>query len=203
LNREEAEKALGIIRTVIQNTREDLVAHNWGQIWMIHAFSNAAACFAGWYFERQELRVFWYLVPLGIDAIVNIAIVALLVKRDQGVRSFVEWQIHGIWVTFIIFTLAGAGALELSQGPPWLFGPLFAMTSGIGFAMMGVVFSRQFPSAVAFLLITLVSPLLREWPGSQWGLIGVAWWCAMFFPGLSMYREKQRRLRDESTARIL
>jgi hypothetical protein len=203
LNREEAEKALGIIRTVIQNTREDLVAHNWGQIWMIHAFFNAAACFAGWWVERQELPIFWYLVPLGIDAAVNITIVALLVKRDQGVRSFVEWQIHGIWVTFIVFTLAGAAALQLSGAPPWLFGPLFAMTSGIGFAMMGVVFSRQFPSAIAFLVITLISPLLREWPGSQWGLIGVAWWCAMFFPGLSMYREKKRRLCDESTARIL
>ena len=33
---------------------------------------------------------------------------------------------------------AGAGALALSNAPPWLFGPLFAMTSGIAFAMMGV-----------------------------------------------------------------
>jgi hypothetical protein len=170
---------------------------------MIHAFSNAAACFTGWYVESRDLPVFWYLVPLALAAAVNITVVVLLLKRDQGVRSFVEWQIHGIWWTFIIFTLAGAGALELGNAPPWLFGPLFAMTSGIGFAMMGVVFSRQFPSAVAFLLVTLVSPLLHAWPGSQWGLIGVAWWCAMFFPGLGMYREKQRRLRDESPTRIL
>jgi hypothetical protein len=203
LNREEAEKALGIIRTVIQNTREDLVAHNWGQIWMIHAFTNVAACLAGWWVESRELPIFWYLVPLGIDAILNILIVVALVKRDQGVRSYVEWQIHGIWVTFIVFTLAGAAVLEMSAAEPWLFGPLFAMTSGIGFAMMGVVFSRQFPSAILFLCVTLISPLLREWPGSQWGLIALAWWCAMFFPGLSMYREKQRRLRDESTTRIL
>jgi len=203
LNRAEAEKALGIIRRVIQNTREDLVAHNWGQIWMIHAFCNAAACFAGWYVESQALPLFWYLVPLAIVAVVNISLVALLVKRDQGVRSFVEWQIHGIWVTFIVYTLAGAAALQLSAAPPWLFGPLFAMTSGIGFAMMGVVFSRQFPSAIVFLLVTVVCPLLHPWPGSQWGLIGVAWWCALFFPGRSMYRERQRRLRDESTTRIL
>src|SRR5262249_9538260 len=158
---------------------------------------NAAACFVGWYVESQGLPLLWYLVPLAVNAFVNILIVFALVKRDQGVRSYVEWQIHGIWVTYIIFTLAGAAVLEISNAPPWLFGPLFAMTSGIGFAMMGVVFSRQFPSAVLFLVVTLVSPLLREWPGSQWGLIGAAWWCAMFFPGLSMYREQKRRSRDE------
>jgi hypothetical protein len=203
LNRAEAEKALGIIRTVIQNTHEDLVAHNWGQIWMVHAFCNAAACFAGWYVESQELPVFWYLVPLAATAVVNITVVVLLVKRDQGVRSFVEWQIHGIWWTFILFTLAGAVALELSNAPPWLFGPLFAMTSGIGFAMTGVMFSRQFPSAVAFLLVTLVCPLLHRWPGTQWGLIGLTWGCALFFPGLNMYRENQRRSRDASPTHIL
>jgi hypothetical protein len=203
LNREEAEKALGIIRKVIQNTREDLVAHNWGQIWMIHAFTNAAGCLAGWYAESRGLSLFWYLLPLAVVALVDILIVLALVKRDQGVRSYVEWQIHGIWVTFIVFTLAGAAVLQISGASPRLFGPLFALTSGIGFAMMGVVFSRQFPSAVAFLLVTLVSPCLEEWPGLQWGLIGAAWWGAMFFPGLSMYREQRRRTRDEAAAQIL
>jgi hypothetical protein len=203
LNREDAEKALGIIRKVIQNTREDLVAHNWGQIWMIHSFFNLAACLVGWYIESLGLPVFWYLVPLGVNGLINIIIVLLLVKRDQGVRSYVEWQIHGIWVTFIIFTLAGAAVLQFSDAPPWLFGPLFSLTTGIGFAMMGVVFSRQFPAAVAFLLVTLVSPLLQQWPGTQWLLIGAAWWYFLFFPGLAMYREKRQRMRDESSAQIL
>ena len=54
-----------------------------------------------------------------------------------------------------------------------------------------------------FLVVTLVSPLLHEWPGTQWLLIGAAWWGAMCFPGLSMYREKLRRERDEVAARIL
>lgn len=200
MNREEAEKALGIIRTVIQNTREDLVAHNWGQIWMIHAFTNLAACLGGWYVESQEWSLFWYLLPLGAVAVVNFLIILLLITRDQGVRSYVEWQIHGIWVTFIVFTLAGAAALHLSGASPRLFGPLFAMTSGIGFSMMGVVFNRQFPYAVYFLAILPACPLL---PRVQWGLIGLGWWCAMFFPGLSMYREKRRRSQDGSATAIL
>ena len=143
LNREEAEKALGLIRNVIQNTREDLVAHNWGLLWLIHSFTNAAACLAGWYIESQDLGVFWYLLPLACAGLFNIITVAVLSTRDQGVRSYVQWQIHGIWVTFIVFTAAFALVMHLSHTDPKLFGSVFCLTSGISFAMMQVVFSRQ------------------------------------------------------------
>jgi hypothetical protein len=204
LNREDAEKALGIIRTVIQNTREDLVAHNWGLLWMIHSFTNGAACLAGWYFEtqlpREDQSVVWYLIPLAAAALFNIVTVLLLAHRDQGVRSYVQWQIHGIWVSFIVFTAGFAVVLHTAGADPKLFGPVFAMTSGFGFAMMGVVFARQFPFAFLFFAVMLAGPLL---PGLQWGLIGLLWWAAMFLPGLSMHREKLRRIRDASTTRIL
>jgi hypothetical protein len=200
LNREEAEKALGIIRHVIQNTREDLVAHNWGRIWMTHAFTNAAACLAGWYVESQGLGIVWYLVPLAAAGLCNIVIVLLLATREHGVRSYVYWQIHGIWVTFIIFTGTFGLVMELSGTNPKLFGPVFCMTSGIGFAMMGVVFSRQIVFAVLFLALMVAGPFL---PGVQWGLIGLLWWAAMFLPGLSMHREKLRRAHDDNATRIL
>src|SRR5262249_24578723 len=132
--------------------------------------------------------------------VANIVVALLLVERDRGVRSYVEWQIYGIWVTFIVFTAAFALVLHLSGAPPQLFGPAFAMTSGIGFAMMGVVFSRQLPFAFLFLAVMLAGPSL---PGAQWGLIGLLWWSATFLPGLSMYREKQRRRHDASATRVL
>jgi hypothetical protein len=200
LNREEAEKALGIIRNVIQNTREDLVAHNWGLLWMIHAFTNAAACLAGWYVESQGRPVVWYLVPLAAAGLFNIVSVLFLAERDHGVRSYVQWQIHGIWVTFIVFTAAFALVMHLSGTDPKLFGSVFAMTSGIGFAMMGVVFARQWVFAFLFLAVMLAGPYL---PGVQWGLIGLLWWAAMFLPGLSMHREKRRRAHDATATRIL
>jgi hypothetical protein len=204
MNQQEAEKALGIIREVIQNTREDLVAHNWGAMWIVHSFVNLAACLCGWYAESQGLSLLWYLAPLAAAAAVNLAVVMLLLTRDQGIRSYVEWQIHGIWVTFIIFTLAGAGVLHLTGASPKLFGPLFAMTTGIAFAMMGVVFNRQFPYAVLFLLAMFAEPITDPYlPGAQWGVIGVLWWCAQFIPGLEMYREKRRREQHGADARIL
>src|SRR5262249_42357282 len=80
------------------------------------------------------------------------------------------------------------------------FGSVFAMTSGMSFAMMGVVFSRQFPFAFLFLAVMLAGPYL---PGVQWGLIAVLWWAAMFLPGLSMHREKRRRAHDATAPRRL
>jgi hypothetical protein len=200
LNREEAEKALGLIRNVIQNTREDLVAHNWGLLWMCHSFGNLAACLAGWYVESRGLPIVWYLVPLAVAGAFNLVIVLLLGERDRGVRSYVEWQIHGIWITFIVFTAGFALVMHLANVDPKLFGSVFAMTSGIGFAMMGVVFARQWVFAFLFLVVMLAGPYL---PGVQWGLIGLLWWAAMFLPGLSMHREKRRRANDATATRIL
>jgi hypothetical protein len=200
VNREEAERALAVIRKVIQNTREDLVAHNWGLIWMVHAFTNLAACLAAWYVESENRPILWYLVPFAVIGAVDLVIVVLLRRRDQGVRSYVEWQLHGIWVSFILFTAAGALALQLCEAAPRLFGPLFALTSGFAFAMMGVVFSRQWLFAVLFLLVAAIGPMI---PGGQWAAIGGCWWAAMFFPGLSMHLEMRRRSRDGTTTEIL
>src|SRR5262245_56540347 len=98
LNLEEAERALAIVRTVVQNTRDDLIARNWGLVWIIHSFTNASAFVViGLVIERQNLALPWYLVPLVTVAAVDLAITLLLTERDQGVKSFVELQIHGIW----------------------------------------------------------------------------------------------------------
>src|SRR5438552_19041947 len=40
VDRDQAEKTLRIIRDVIQSTHEDLVAHNWGLIWIVHSVTN-------------------------------------------------------------------------------------------------------------------------------------------------------------------
>ena len=201
MDRHEAEKALGIIRQVIQNTQEDLVEHNWGLIWMIHAFTNLTGVAMGTLIDRRDLPVYWYLAPLSVVALVDLVVVLLVVKRDHGVRSYIEWQLHGIWVAYIIFTIAGVAVLHLAGAQPRLFGPLFAMTSGIGFAMMGVVFYRRFLIyAGLFLGVMVAACWLPAW---QWWLIGAAWWSAMFFPGLSMFRERRTRQQHGQGTRIL
>jgi hypothetical protein len=200
MQREQADRALEIIRGVIQNTREDLVEHNWGVIWMIHAFLNLAACLCGWYIQTQKLIVLWYLVPFAVAGGLNMVLVMFLVKKDQGVKSYVEWQIHGVWTTFALFTLAGALAIYSSGAPPDIFGWMFSMTSGIGFAMMGVFFSRQLPYAGALLVLTVIGPFLGPW---LWVSMGVVWWCGLFITGLGMHRERARRRASGQQSAIL
>jgi len=201
VDRNEAERALGIIRQVIQNTKEDLIAHNWGLIWIVHAFTNLVGIGFGTLIDRRELPVYWYLVPLAAVAAVDLAVVLLLVRRDRGVRSYVEWQLHGIWITFMVFSVAAAAVLHLADASPLLFGPLFAMTSGIGFALMGVVFYRRFLAFAFVFLATMLAAAV--WPQAQWLLIGGAWWLAMFVPGVGFYREQRERQRHGDDARIL
>ncbi len=202
MNREEAERALGIIRQVVENTREDLVAHNWGMIWMVHAFTNLAGFVAiGLLVESRSLPIVWYLVPLAVTGVVNTTAILLLTHRDQGVRSFVDWHVHGIWWTFMVFSLVAAAVIYLAQAPPALFCPMMAITSGIGFAMTGVVFYRQFLAfAALFVLVAILAPLV---PGVQWTLLGVAWWVALFLPGLVMHRERAQRARRDPATEIL
>ena len=202
MNREEAEEALGIIRKVVQNTREDLVARNWGLIWMVHAFTNLAAFLAiALFVEGAGLPILWYLVPLVVVAVVDLGTVTLLARRETGVRSYIEWQLHGIWTTFIAFSGLAAVLLYVSGVPPTLFCPLLALTSGIGFAMMGVIFYRRyFVFAALFAAIVILAPLM---PQVQWVVFGLVWWAAMFIPGFIMHRERQARLQRGPEARFL
>jgi hypothetical protein len=202
MDKEQAEKALAIIREVIENTRDDLVAHNWGLIWMVHAFINLVGAASGTLIDRQQLPAYAYILPLLAMTVLNIVTVLLLVKRDQGVRSFVEWQLWAIWVAFLVFTLLAITVLHVTHVDPTLFGPVFAANCGFGFAMMGVVFYRGF-FCVA-LLFVVATVLAAVWRDVQWWIIGVAWWFAMFVPGYIAFREQRmRQARDERPTKLL
>jgi hypothetical protein len=171
---------------------------------MVHAFTNGAGFVAiGLFAQRPGRAIVWYLVPLAVVAVVNLLVVAALTDRDRGVRSVIESQLHGIWITFIVFTIGIAAILHLSGASPALFAPLIAATSGIGFAMMGAVFSRRFfwPAAVFLALALVTAPPAAA--AFSWYLIAGVWWAAMFVPGVALDRERRRRMSDGRHARIL
>src|SRR5262245_10255429 len=85
MDRDQAERSLAIIRSVIENTRDDLIERNWGVIWMLHSFINLAAAASGTWIDRRELNVFWYAVPLVVGALANIVVALLFMSREQGV----------------------------------------------------------------------------------------------------------------------
>lgn len=204
MDKQQAEQALSIIREVIDRTREDLVSQNWGTIWLIHAFTNAAAFASiGYFMEARGLPAFWYLLPLAIVAPINLIIVSLLSHRDRGAASFVESQLHGIWITFVVFSIAAAVVLQLDGNQSArLFCPLMALNSGFAFAIMGVIFYRKFfLVAAAFLLVAIICALIGA--SVQWYVLAIAWWAAMMAPGITLTIERRRRLAEQRQAEIL
>jgi hypothetical protein len=202
MNRQEAERALTIIRGVIESTHEDLVEHNWGVLWMIHAFTNSITLvIIGHLLEASGSALGWYLIPLGVNGVVNLTTVLLLAKREQGIRSFVQWQIHGIWITFMVLSVVAMFVLYLADIPARLFCSLFAILTSYAFSMMGVVFHRRFfASAVVFAGLAILAPRMGH---HQWDVIAVGIWLTLFIPGLQMHRERRARANDESRSTVL
>lgn len=202
MERQDAERALALIRKVVDQTKDDLVEQNWGLLWMIHAFVNLGAFVAiGLVVEARGLALPFYLAPLAAAGVIDGVIMLLLGHRDRGIKSFVEWQMHGIWGTFIVSTGLANLALFFAGAPPELFAYVVALTSGISFAMMGVVFTPRFFAVAALFALALASFPFVSMTGARWVVIGVLWWLTLFGAGAAMHRI--RLSRGARTAKIL
>jgi len=192
MDHKQAERALGIIRDVIQSTRDDLVALNFGIIWIAHSFTNLAGFVViGAVVEPRELGLIWYLAPLAGVAIINGITILTLQERDRGIRSVAAVRIHGATAIFILFSIVVAAVLHLGNADPKLFCPLFATTSGICMAIFGLLSYRIFfLSAAGFIVVALVAHRVVE---IQWYLLGVTWWASIFSSGWALHREHGRR----------
>jgi hypothetical protein len=142
-----------------------------------------------------------YLVPLVAAGVVDGALVLLLGRRDRGIRSFVESQMHGIWVTFILATGLTNLSLYLAGASPELFAYVVALTSGIAFAMMGAIFTPRFFAVAAGFAAALAAFPFVTATGVRWVILGALWWLTLFGAGIAMHR--MRRRRSSATAKLL
>ena len=200
MDRDQAERSLAIIRSVIENTRRSplpQLGHDLDRA-LVHHFRGRSS---GTWIDRRELPVYWYAAPLLGVTVLNIVVVLLFMSRKQGVQSYVEWQLWAIWIAFLVFTGVAIVTMYLAQIRPSLFALIFAMNCGICFTMMGIVFYRHFSRWAACFSRSRWWP--RCVPDYQWWLIGATWWLAMFVPGLTAHREHLRRQHDEQRTRIL
>ena len=79
-----------------------------------------------------------------ICSLANVVVVLMFMSREQGVRSYIEWQLWGTWLIFVVFTGAAIVAVHLTRTRPSFFGVIFAMNCGICFSLMGIIFYRHF-----------------------------------------------------------
>lgn len=195
MNREEANQALELIRRVVTQARDDSALQNWGVIWMLNAFTNAAGFAATqWIWNRGDRTPGAYVVLWCAVYIVNLSIIFLL-KRGQtaGARSFIERQIWAIWTTFM-------GGMWLVALLNWLMGldrllfmPAVAcVLFASAFSMMGALMGRVwFTVAAFFALVALVMP---RFPEHGFVLLAALWFVVQFCGGLALHRARLRRL---------
>ncbi|QSQ16036.1 hypothetical protein [Myxococcus landrumensis] len=199
MNREEASQALELIRRVVTQARDDSALQNWGTIWMLHAFTNAAGFVATqWLWSQSHRTPHAYVLLWGIVLAFNIASIFVL-KRGQtaGARSFIERQIWAIWTTFIGGMVCVA-LINWLLGLDRLFMPAVAcVLFATAFSMMGALMGRVWFSVAAFFAAAaLVMPFV---PDQAFNLLAALWFAVQFGGGLMLHRARRKRLAAQAT----
>jgi hypothetical protein len=194
MNREEANQALELIRRVVTQARDDSALQNWGVIWMLHAFVNAAGFAATnrlWTAGHRAPGPY-ALLWAGVLAFNIVSIFVLKRGQTAGARSFVERQIWAIWTTFIAGMVL-VSVLNWLLGLDRLFMPAVAcVLYGTAFSMMGALMGRVwYAVAVGFALAALG---MTQVPDHAFDLLGAVWFAAQFGGGFALHRARRRRL---------
>ena len=164
-------------------------------IWLVHALTNGGGFIATnvllW---RGHTDNIVYIGLWSAILAVNFALIGLLKRRRAGVRSFVETQLYAIWLTFIAAVMLTAVVNHLMKLPLFGLGPIIAVLSGFGFAMMGATMGRRwFIAAGVFAAMALVMALVPSW---QFVLLGVVWMAMQLAGGCWLVVEKRRQRRS-------
>jgi hypothetical protein len=193
VDREEATRALEVLRKVVGQARDDSAMQNWGRRWMVQAFVNGGA-FAGTnVLLDRGIFVPWPFVVLWSIAIgLDILVVLVSGRRRAGVRSFVETQVWAIWTTFIAAVLLVA-LLNHAMGLRTFFlGPVIGALAGVAFATMGSILGRKW-YAIA-LLFALTSVAMAYASAAQFYVLAAVWGATQFGVGFGLERARRSRL---------
>jgi uncharacterized membrane protein YciS (DUF1049 family) len=192
MKKEEAEKALAMIRQVISRTRDDTVLENWGLVWILHGITNAIA-FGGTNVLtlRGTTSVPTYFALWGVILVVNLGLIFFLRKPTGGAITFVEKQIWATWMTFVAASFLVAAVNHLMGQPAFRLGPVLAVLSAIGFATMGHLMSRVFYWFAGLHAATAIA--MAAAPRYQFFALGAAWFVSLVVPGVKLHRDRLSR----------
>jgi len=193
VDREEAQRALAVLRRVVDQAKDDTALQNWGLIWLVQGFLNGAG-FIGTHvllangYERPLPFVLLWSAIIGADLVCR-----LLLRRGRaGVRSFVESQLWAIWVSFI-GAVSLVAVLNHAMGLRTFFlGPVIGALMAMSFAIMASqVGWRWLGVSAMFAVTSIVMALL---PDAQFVILGVVWGVAQSGTGLLLDRARRRNV---------
>lgn len=193
MDREEATRALEVLRKVVTQARDDTALQNWGVIWMLHAITNGAG------FVTTNVLI-WegYLEPPIYVALwggilsFNLVSIFVLKKRRAGARSFVETQLWAIWTTFIGAVSLIAVLNHVMALRTFFLGPVIGVLAATCFSFMGSVMgTRWYIATAVFAAAAIAMGLL---PDAQFVILGVVWGAMQFLGGAMLHRERRRQV---------
>jgi hypothetical protein len=192
MNREEATRALELLKTVVGQARDDTALQNWGVIWIIHAVTNGVA------FSSTQLLLWrghtarWPFILLWtVTLVLNIGLILVLKARRTGAKTFIENQIWSIWLSFIGAVMLLAVVNDLLGLRLLALGPVIAILAAFGFSMMGAIMGRRW--YLGSLLFGLASLIMAALPHLQYLLLGAIWCVAQLVGGVWLEMDKRRR----------
>lgn len=192
MDREEASRALELLKRVVSQARDDSALQNWGVIWMIHGVLNGGGFAATNQLVLRGVNEPWpYALMWG--AIIGLDLLMVLaLRRRTGASSFVETQLWSIWLTFIAATALTAVLNHLMGLKTFFLGPVIGVLSAMGFSMMGALMGRRWYIASAIFTAATIAMALV--PKHQFTILGVVWGLSQFAGGIWLHGEKRKRL---------
>jgi hypothetical protein len=192
MDREEATRALELLRSVVGQARDDTALQNWGVIWIVHALTNGAAFSTTQILLWKGFQSRWPFILLWTMVVVcNIGLILLLKARRTGTKTFIENQIWSIWLSFIGAVMLTAVVNDLMGFRLLALGPVIGILSAFGFSMMGAIMGRRWYLGTA--IFGLSSLAMAALPKFQYLILGGIWCVAQMIGGVWLELDKRKR----------
>jgi len=202
MDREQAVEALELLRRVVGQARDDTTLQNWGVIWIVHAFTNAAGfILTNVLLWRGHESPWPYAGLWTVVLAVNMSAIFVLKAQTAGAWTFFESMIWLIWMTFIGGVILTGLVNHLSGFRVLQLGPIIAVLSASAFSMMGGMMGRRwFLGTALFAVVAVAMALFPRW---QFVLLGATWGLVQLVAGIVLDRERRRRLAAGPAPRLV
>lgn len=190
MDRDEAARALDLLRRVASQARDDTAVQNWGLIWLCSGASNGAGFYGTHVFiSSGDLRPPRYIVLWLVVFALNGLWIALFKKKARGAQSALERQLWALWNTLIL-AMAATALVNYAMGLSKLLfvAPVCSILAAMTFAMMGSLLGRAWYALAA--LWGAVAAATAVAPRAQFAVFAACWALTQSGAGALLHRAR-------------
>lgn len=190
MKRNEAEKVFAFIADIQGELRDKIVAERWWLIWILVGCQMPIVCHITQLLLLQgETREWVFVMVWGINCALIPLIIAFVHRKSGGQRTMIERHIWGIWITFVLCSIATTLANRLLGLEVFQIAPIIALLACFAFAMMGMLVHLVFLGGAFFFFAVMVAmSLFRD---VQFLIYGWAWFLVLVAMGVYFRLQKK------------